>query len=262
MRVPYPLRFVQRVGPLFASSYFLLPTVHCDQSIAAFVVQPTTPKPVPRMRDDPSFHGIHVHVIQFLAEFFFGIYIEVVISPLPEAFSIRQVSREGLAQCPRNPLLENLNNLPRRAAGWFVNEQMNVLRHYHVAYQPESSLRAHFAENLQKTGFCFIALKERPPLVTTECDEVDVSTSGLSSQSTRHREEGRCKTRKNFPPFAKTAKGRAPSQYNLSGMSRNGMHRSRIASHGFGQTQEARDPSLWRHAHHTVTVQISGQFLN
>ena len=63
----------------FSSSFFslLLPAVHQQQPFSAFIEPPTTPRPVSRMCNQPLRDGIHVHIVQLLAQLFLGIHIEV-----------------------------------------------------------------------------------------------------------------------------------------------------------------------------------------
>jgi hypothetical protein len=55
-----------------------------QSSVNPFVETPTAPRPVSRMRYQPSLHGIPVHIVQLFSHLLLAPHVEVIKPPLPE----------------------------------------------------------------------------------------------------------------------------------------------------------------------------------
>lgn len=179
------------------------------------------------MDHESALHRIAVHVIQFLEQFFFTVDIEVVIAALPESLSPGQVIPKGqrelawraapfAAKYPGNALLQHLDDFGRSGLGRFIDQQMDVLGHEHIAEEPEAGTCADLTKDFHEEISGALTLEEGTALEATEGDEVQIAVADAALESARHK-------RKSSPPFAKNAKGRAPSLYHSRVTSDNGI---------------------------------------
>ena len=115
------------------------------------------------MADEAALHRIAVHVAELFDLLFLTPHIEIVKPPLPELSrkiilaaktetKLRSASSlTPLApKLPRYTLLQHLHHRRGRASGWLADQQVDVLRHHHVANQREAVPLANLTEDLHK----------------------------------------------------------------------------------------------------------------
>jgi hypothetical protein len=106
------------------------------------VIAVTAPSPLLRRRDQSALHRIPVHIVQFLNDLFLREYVEVIRSGQPECWRkivIRRARAAPGKALPRHPLLQDLYSYRNISIVGLANEQMEILRHDHVADHREFS---------------------------------------------------------------------------------------------------------------------------
>lgn len=83
-------------------------------------------------------------------------------------------------------MLEHLYDLRRRALHGLADEQVHVLWHDHVSDEQEGITLSDFRKNLHEQVSCARRLQQRPPLKTTERDEVQIFSAVVALQLAFH----------------------------------------------------------------------------
>jgi len=153
------------------------------------------------MENQPSLHGVAVHVFQLLFEFLLAPNVEVIKPSLPEMSFLNldfgklqpelpfRRAFASLPEAPGNLLLEHLQGYGWIAPGWFAQQKMNVLRHHHESQEQEISLGTHPREDFQKAVSRARGSQQRPPPVTTEGHEVQIALAVVASQRVTHQSQ-------------------------------------------------------------------------
>ncbi len=155
-----------------------------------------------------------MHVFEFFNPLLETPHVEVEESPLPETRQQAFLTGQGQFQLSRrNPLpppqaardalLQYLHHCRWRSPGRFANQQMDVLGHDHISHQRHAAAIAHLVENPNKGILRPGRTQQRQSPVTTERDEVQISTAVPPNQILGHKEG------KSSDP-SKCGKGRAP----------------------------------------------------
>ena len=158
------------------------------------------------MIDQLPFQWIHVHVVKFFHSLLQTPHIEIIEAPLPEARQRRiaackiqtQLSGERAplaAQAARDALLQYLNHSGRRSLGRLADEQMNVLRHNHVAHQREAVVIARLAENLRENISGAHRAEQRQTSIASERDEMKMPASVVANEFVCHGRKEKSKPR-------------------------------------------------------------------
>jgi hypothetical protein len=106
------------------------------------IVAEAAPRPILRVLDQTSFHGIAVDVAQFFYSLLLAPHVEIVVSGLPERTAF------GWTELVRRVLLEHLQRYREGMAFRFADQQVDVFGHDHVAADEESVPTAHAFEGL------------------------------------------------------------------------------------------------------------------
>ena len=150
-------------------------------------------------------------VTEFLHKLAIVADVEIVITLLPEMLGnvptqakrrLEWATRLGTHdQAPRHALLQRLESIGEHTALGFAEQQVNMLGHHHIAVNTKSETVPHTLQRELENSLCGVGPKQRPPMVTGECDEVAVPGFLKSFQSPRH--EARLRPTK-VPTQAKT----------------------------------------------------------
>jgi hypothetical protein len=162
--------------------------IWCARILLPILIEPiAAPYPQLRLRHQPTFHRILVHITQILDPLLPTPHVEIIKPPLPEAprrvrwcprpqshlVLLRPLSRLP-PQSTRYALLQDLHHRRRRAHLRLPDQQVNVFRHHHVPSQPELISLPDLNQDPQER----IALPPRsqqgPPPVTTARDKVQL----------------------------------------------------------------------------------------
>jgi hypothetical protein len=175
------------------------------------------------MCDQFPFHGIQVHVLEFINEFRLTPDVKIVKARLPELWQeiVRILEGESellgrclfprlAAQSPRNALLQDLHDGGRRALSRLANEQVNVIGHHDIAREGKPVTVTNLAQNLHEHILGARRGKQRQSPVTAARNEVQVAQSVATPQAFRH---DRCNQK---PRPCKSRKDRAPQVQNLN----------------------------------------------
>ncbi len=178
--------------------YFSVNKIQTNQSFFShFITTPTTPRPVLRVFHQSSYHRIRMHVVQLLFYFPTAPNVEIIKPSLPKpllSVLLRKRKPQLTPHAPplcshrsRHSLLQYLDHLRRRTLGRFAQQEMHVLRHQHISDKLEPVPLSHFPKNLHKKIFGADGPQQRPPFVTTECDEVQIPSPVVPFQFVLHR---------------------------------------------------------------------------
>ena len=154
------------------------------------------------MRHEFFSHRIGVHVVQLLLRLGARIHIEVLIAPLPEPAQRRPVSGKAQrelalaaaflsAYSAREPLLEDLDDSCGSRGAGFADEQVHMLGHENEADQRKAIASTYFLENLDGHIPDASRAQQRPALIATEGDEMQVTPAADTFQMVRHNIRGR-----------------------------------------------------------------------
>src|SRR5580704_15119651 len=138
------------------------------------------PRPQFRARHQPSIHGIAMDVSQLLDALGFAPDIEIVVARLPERPAL------GLAQLPRNILLEHLQRQRELRSFRLGDEQVNMLRHNHVSGDVEPVPLPRTFESLLKNVAGSRHTQASRPSVAAKCEKVQTARFLKSLKTPRH----------------------------------------------------------------------------
>jgi hypothetical protein len=167
-------------------------------SLSHGVKRPTAPWPILRMLHQLSRYRVRVHVFELLANFLLAPHIEVIKSGLPETRKtfIPSCKCEAQLPCrrapyaspeiPRNALLQHFQDDRWRGFRRFADEQVHVIGHDHVADQQEIVPFTNLAESVHEKISPLLGMEQRQPPITTEREEVQITSSIVTFQSLRH----------------------------------------------------------------------------
>src|SRR5271157_2786630 len=199
------------VGVQPRPSEFSVPRIHLQKPFSSIPITPTAPRPISRMLHQLRLHRIRVHVVQPLRHLRPRVDIQVKIPPLPESPQSIVIPRKRqghlpfrrspfAAHTPRNSLLENLNDLGRRARTAFADEQVHMFGHNHISDQRKPITPAHLAKNLHKNVSRAHAAQQSSSLIAAKCDEMQMAKPADAFQTFSHGERPErptlCTTRK------------------------------------------------------------------
>jgi len=147
------------------------------------IVEGTAPLPIFRTSDQPALDRVLMHIIQFLGQFRFTPNIEVIIPGLPEG------SRRAFIEFLRNNLLEHLQHNRQVASLRLAQQQMHVLGHNHKSGQVESVPTTYSFQRDNECVACSLASQQRRAAITTERNEMNVTSLLVSPKSPWHEVE-------------------------------------------------------------------------
>jgi len=127
-------------------------SIHRNYScLTLHINRPATPRPILRMLHQSPHHRIRVHVIQFLFPLPLAVYVEIIKPRLPKltqasSLCLRKTQPQLFfgfwptpsPHLPRHPLLQKLAHRGRSPFRRLAYQYMDMIRHHHVAHQPES----------------------------------------------------------------------------------------------------------------------------
>ena len=175
-------------GALLFSSSRLSNGIDPNQSrFSSFIETPTTPRPILWMFHQPSHYWIGVQVVQLFLQLSRAPYIEIVEPALPEPFEpvpFLGKRKPQLCSCSSSPFLPH--HLRGIALRRLADQQVHMLRHDHVSDQQKRIALPHFRKNLHKQVPGPHRLQQRPPLETTECDEVQIFLAVVAPELVFH----------------------------------------------------------------------------
>jgi hypothetical protein len=155
--VPYPLRPLRSPDSVFLTADAkggLRSSVDLDRPFfSQRVISVAAPTPLFRRRHQTTLHRIPVHIVQFLNDLFLREYVEVIRSGQPECWGKSVIRRARAAPgkaLPRHPLLQDLHSHGNISIVGFANEQMEMLRHDHIANHREFIFLPDLFEYLQE----------------------------------------------------------------------------------------------------------------
>src|SRR5690242_838864 len=177
-------RHTQYQGPLFIHSHQACLTIGIG-AIAA-------PCPLIRLRNQAALYWIAMHVAQFLHALLLRPRVVVVKAAVPDLTLLKRIgpelARSYLRAEPgqylvRKALFQDFHHYRGIASIRLGHEEMEVLRHDHVADHDETVILAGALQNLQKQTAAIRLGQERPPLITTAGDEVEVSPTVVTPEA-------------------------------------------------------------------------------
>ncbi len=133
-----------------------------------------------------------MHVGQLLRDFLLAEHVEVIRAGIPEGRRIgvlRQTRAASGQALTRYALLQNLHGHGNASFVRLSDEQVDMLRHDHIANHLEFIFLTYFFKDLQEQVSPRSGAEEWLPLVTATGDEMEVATSIEPAQSFEHGEE-------------------------------------------------------------------------
>jgi len=106
-----------------------------------------------------------------------------------------------LAHIPRHLQLQSVQHPGRRSLCRLTDQQMYMLRHYHVPDQPKSHLVADFSQLLYEEVARTYRLQQWQPPITTEGNKMQMTLAVVALQPSRHRRprSGKCQPKTRVP---------------------------------------------------------------
>lgn len=173
--------------------------VHHNRSkLAVGVVTIAAPQPLLRFEHQAAFDRVAMHVAQLLDPLVLGEDDEVIEASLPDVSAFQGRTPESIlprvdarAETTQNlageALLESLHHHRWVGALRFGQQKMNMFRHDHVADDHETVTSSGLLKNVEEKFTIAGRAEERKATVTAGGDEVGVSGTVVTMESSRHR---------------------------------------------------------------------------
>src|SRR6266542_4159494 len=105
------------------------------------VMPETVPRPLPRSRTQPARNRIAVDVAQLFHKLLVVAHVAVIVAALPH---------RPAYGAPSHAYLERLQRAAQHAVLGLAHQQVDVLRHQHIAIEPDAACAPHPLQRVEK----------------------------------------------------------------------------------------------------------------